>query len=78
MYEEIRRLDQVDDTDQDATMQMMAHLQHKVELALQDRHATHQLLQKGLHLVETKVTGSGKLQNSLTTMQEDLSFLQDV
>ena len=56
----------------------MTHLQHKVESALQDRLAAHQLLQKRIQLVETRVTGRETLQNNLTAMQEDLSTVQDV
>ena len=56
----------------------MTHLQHKVESTLQDRHAAHQLLQKRLHLVETRVTGLETVQGSLTKMQEDVSSVQDV
>ena len=78
MHEEIRQLDQVDDADQASTMQKVTHLQHKVELALQDRLATHQLLQKRLHLVETRMIGWEKLKDILTTMQENLSSVQDV
>ena len=36
------------------------------------------MLQKRIQLVETRVTGCEKLQDSLTTMQEDLSSVQDV
>ena len=56
----------------------MNHLLYKVELALQDRLATHQLLQKRIQLVETRMTGCEKLQDSLTAMQDDLSSVQDV
>ena len=56
----------------------MTHLQHKVELALQDRLAARQLLQKRIQVVETRVTICETLQNSLTAMQEDLSTVQDV
>ena len=64
--------------DQASATQEVTHLQHKVQFALQDRIAAHQLLQKRLHLVETRMTGWEKLQDSLTTMQEDLSTVQDV
>ena len=53
-------------------MQKVTHLQHKAESALQNRHATHQLLQKRLHVVETRVTGWEELQDNTTIMQEDL------
>ena len=56
----------------------MTHLQHKVESALQDRLAAHQLLQKRIQLVEMRVTGCEKVQDSLTAVQEDLSTVQDV
>ena len=45
---------------------------------MQDRLAAHQLLQKRIQLVETKVTSYEKLQDSLIAMQEDLSSMQDV
>ena len=41
MREEIWQLDQVDDADRVSAMQKLTHLQHKVESALQDRHAAH-------------------------------------
>ena len=56
----------------------MTHLQHKVESDLQDRLAAHQLQQKRIQLVETRVTGCEEMQDSLTAMQEDLSTVQDV
>ena len=53
-------------------------MQHKIESTLRDRLAAHQLLQKRIQLVETRVTGCERLQDSLTAMQEDLSSVQDV
>ena len=78
MREELQKLGQVDDADRKAAKQSVTHLQHKVESAMQDRLAAHQLLQKRIQLVETRVTGCEKLQDSLTAMQEDLSSVQDV
>ena len=78
MREELQKLGQVDDADRKAAKQSVTHLQHKVESAMQDRLAAHQLLQKWIQLVETRVTGTEKLQDSLTMMQEDLSYVQDV
>ena len=77
MGEHIRRLDQVDDANQASATQKLTQLQHRVESALHDHHATRQLLQKRLHLVETRMTGWEKLQDNLTTMHEDLSSIQD-
>ena len=45
----------MDDTDRALVTQKMTHLEHKVELALHDRHVAHQLLQKRLYLMETRV-----------------------
>ena len=56
MREELQKLGQVDDADRKAAIQSVTHLQHKVESTLQDRLATHQLLQKWIHLVETRMT----------------------
>ena len=56
----------------------MTHLQHKIESALQDGLAAHQLLQERIHLVEMRVTGWEKLQDSLTVMQDDLSSIHHV
>ena len=78
MSEDLKILGQVDDADRKAAKQSVTHLQHKVESALQDRLAAHQLLQKRIQLAETRVTDCEKLQNSLTAMQEDLSSVQDV
>ena len=78
MREELQKLGQVDDADRKAARQSVTHLQHKVESAMQDRLAAHQLLQKRIQSVETRVTGCEKVQDSLTTMQEDLSLVQDV
>ena len=78
MREELQQLGQVDDADRKAAKQSVTHLQHKVESAMQDRLAAHQLLQKRIQLVETRVTGCERLQDSLTAMQEDLSSVQDV
>ena len=72
MQEELKILGQVDDTDRRAAKQSVTHLQHKVESAMQDRLAAHQLLQKRIQLVETRVIGCEKMQDSLTAMQEDL------
>ena len=71
MQEDTRWLEQLDDADRASAMWKVT--QHKVESALQDSHVAHQLLQKRLHLVETRMIGWEKLQDSLTTMQEDLS-----
>ena len=68
MQEELQKLGQVDDADWKAAIQSMTHLQHKIESALQDRLAAHQLLQKGIYLVETRMTGWEKLQDSLKAM----------
>ena len=72
---EIRTLGQVDETDRKAATQKGTHLQHKIESALQDRQAAHQLLQRKVNSVETRVTGleSVLVQDSLTAMQDDLS-----
>ena len=78
MHEELKILGQVDDSDRKAAKQSVTHLQHNIESALQDRLAAHQLLQKRIQLVETRVTGCEKLQDSLTAMQEDLSSEQGV
>ena len=78
MQEELKILGQVDDADQKAAEQSVTHLQHKVVLALQDRLAAHQLLQKRIQLAETRMTGCEKLQDSLIVMQDDLSSVQDV
>ena len=78
MREELKILGQVDDADRKVAKQSVTHSQHKIESTLQDRLAAQQLLQKRIQLVETRVTGCEKLQDSLTTMQEDLSSVQDV
>ena len=78
MREELKILGQVDDADRKAAKQSVTHLQHKVASALQDRLAAHQLLQKRIQLVETRMIGYEKLQDSLTAMQDDLSSVQDV
>ena len=78
MHEELKILGQVDDADWKAAKQSVTHLQHKVESALQDCLAAHQLLQKRIQLVEMRMTGCEKLQDSLTAMQDDLSSVQDV
>ena len=65
MCEEIQGLDQVDDANRAASMQKMTQLQHKIQSALQDRHAAHQPLQKRLHLMEKRVTGWEQLQDNL-------------
>ena len=69
MREDLKILGQVDDADRKAAKQSVTHLQHKVESTLQDRLAAHQLLQKRIQLVETRVTGCEKVQNSPTAMQ---------
>ena len=46
MREELKISGQVDDADRKAAKQSVTHLQHKIESALQDRLAAHQLLQK--------------------------------
>ena len=61
MREELQQLGQVDDADRKAAKQSVTHLQHKVESAMQDRLAAHQLLQKRIQLVETRVTGCEKV-----------------
>ena len=68
MREELKILGQVDDADRKAAKQSVTHLQHKVESALQDRLVAHQLLQKRIQLVETRMTGYEKLQDSLIAM----------
>ena len=86
MHEEFQKLGQVDDANRKAATQSVTYLQHKVESALQDRLAAHQLLQKWIHLVETRMTGweklqdslMEKLQDSLNAIQYDLFSIQDV
>ena len=51
MYEELQKLSQVDDANRKATVQSVTHLQHKIESALQDRLAAHQLLPKQIQFV---------------------------
>ena len=68
MHEELKILGQVDDVDRKAAKQSVNHLQHKVESAMQDRLAAHQLLQKRIQLVETRVTACEQLQDSLIAM----------
>ena len=75
---EIKMLCQVDETNRKAASQQVTHLQHKIESALQDRQAAHQLLQRKINTVEKRVTGLESVQDSLPTMQEDLSSVQDV
>ena len=57
MREEIRRLDWVDEVDRVIVTQKVAYLQHKIESTLQNRHVAHQLLQRMLNLVKTRMTG---------------------
>ena len=52
MREELKILGQVNDADRKAAKQSVTHLQHKVEPALQDRLAAHQLLHKRIQLVK--------------------------
>ena len=78
MREELKILGQVDDANRKAAKQSVTHLQHKVESALQDRLAAHQLLQKRIQLVETRMTGYEKLQDNLTVMQDYLPSVQDI
>ena len=61
MREELKILGQVDDADWKAAKQDVTHLQHKIESALQDRLAAHQLLQKRIQLVKMRVTSCKKL-----------------
>ena len=68
MREELQMLAQVDDANWKVATQSVTHLQHKTESALQDRLATHQLLQKWIYLVETRMTSWEKMQDSLTAM----------
>ena len=61
MREELKILGQVDDIDWKAAAQSVTHLQQKIESALQDRLAAHQLLQKRIQMVETRMTGCEEL-----------------